>query len=280
MPLRTDIELLLEQYFDTCYQLVKECGVIINDAIHKAKNVQTKSSDIDLVTETDQEVEKRLISGLKRKFPTHKFIGEESASASTERNKLTSDPTWIIDPVDGTTNFVHGFPLVCISVGLLIDKVPVIGIIYNPVLDQMFTAKKGKGSFMNGQKINVSRQTEISNSLICTETGSNKDPEWCRVVLNNLANLIGAVQGLRAVGTAAWAICQVAAGSLDGFCHFGLHCWDTAAGQVIVTEAGGIMMDYGGGPFDLMSRRVICASSEKLGKSMADLLEAVELERD
>lgn len=116
---------------------------------------ETKSGEIDLVTETDQQIEKLLIDSLSKQFPDHKFIGEESVAEGSQCS-LTNCPTWIIDPIDGTMNFVHSFPHSCISIALFVNQKPSIGIIYNPVLNQLFTARKGKGAFLNGERITVS----------------------------------------------------------------------------------------------------------------------------
>lgn len=123
-----------------------------------------KSSEIDLVTETDQEVEKFLISNLKENFPEHLFIGEESVSNGA-KCELTDAPTWIIDPVDGTMNFVHGYPNVCVSIALLVNKIPEIGIIYNPVIDYLFEARRGLGAKLNGKVIHVSKETGKLNII-------------------------------------------------------------------------------------------------------------------
>jgi myo-inositol-1(or 4)-monophosphatase len=269
----------VSEFFDECLALTINCGKVIKEAIVRANLIQSKSCDIDLVTETDQEVENLLIGGLKKKFPTHKFIGEESV-ASGEKCVLTDDPTWIIDPVDGTMNFVHGLPLVAISIALLINKTVVIGIIYNPMLDQMFTAKLGEGAFLNGDQIRVSGQEDLGKSLVCSEVGTSKDPEKNRVVVSNLTRLIGNVHGLRALGSAALNMASVAASYTDAYYEFGIHAWDISAGDLIVREAGGCVLDTTGGPLDLMSRRVICASSEALALKIAGVLEQFELERD
>lgn len=139
----------LEQYYSVIVDLVKECGVIVKNAYCREKNITLKSSAADLVTETDQKVEEIIISSLKKRYPDHRFIGEES-TAGGEKCVLTDSPTWIIDPIDGTTNFVHTFPFCAICVALYINKEAEIGIVYNPVLDQFYSARKGQGAFCNG----------------------------------------------------------------------------------------------------------------------------------
>lgn len=161
----------------------------------RTKKVDTKSGAIDFVTETDQEVERLLIEGLSKAFPDHKFIGEESVAGGA-RCTLTEAPTWIIDPVDGTMNFVHSFPHSCISIALFIDKLPVIGIVYNPMLNQLFTAQKGKGAYLNGEKISVSGTSELGDALIMMEFGTSRDPEKRRIILENQQKLMPQVHGL------------------------------------------------------------------------------------
>lgn len=158
------------------------------------KTVDTKSSDIDFVTETDQRIEKMLINTLITEFPNHRFIGEESV-ASGGNCTLTDAPTWIIDPIDGTLNFVHSFPHSCISIALFINSEPQIGIIYNPILEQLFTARKGKGAYLNGKPIQVSEQTQLSKALIMIEGGTSRDPAKMKSVMENMHILQPLVQG-------------------------------------------------------------------------------------
>lgn len=158
------------------------------------KNVLTKTTDIDLVTETDQEVERYLICELKHQFPRHKFIGEESVAGGSQC-KLTNAPTWVIDPIDGTMNFVHSFPHSCISIALFVDAIPVIGIIYNPILEQLFTARKGQGAYYNGKRIKVSGETDMSKALIMMENGVSRDTDRLKTLFENQKMLIPQVHG-------------------------------------------------------------------------------------
>ncbi|ROT73251.1 hypothetical protein C7M84_008321 [Penaeus vannamei] len=238
-------EIDAQKCFDVALDLVKQAGKVVREAIKKKKNIETKSSAVDLVTESDKAVEKMLISGLSEAFPDHKFIGEESVSAG-EKCILTDEPTWIIDPIDGTMNFVHSFPYTCISVGLWVKKEALVGVVYNPVLEQMFTAIKGQGSFLNGEKLSVSGEKELGQALVFSEIGTSLDPEKVNTVLTNITNLMPKVHGLRGVGSAALGISSVAAGWGDVFYHFGLCAWDMAAGTLILTEAGGYVCDTEG----------------------------------
>ncbi|XP_072763921.1 inositol monophosphatase 1 [Anoplolepis gracilipes] len=268
---------------DECYievlRLVKQAGSIINEKIYQPKEVVTKSSEIDLVTEWDQKVEKLLINGISSKYPDHKFIGEES-TAMGQKVELTNAPTWIIDPIDGTMNFVHGLPHTCISVALLINKTAEIGIVYNPILDQLFTARKGQGAFLNGAPIHVSDKKELRNSLLMLETGTSRDPEQLEAILQNINKLITRVHGIRTLGSAALNICMVALGGADIYFEFGIHAWDFAAGELIVREAGGVSIDPAGGPLDVLSRRALCASSMELAQELSKLITQYYPERD
>ncbi|XP_066957647.1 inositol monophosphatase 1 isoform X2 [Macrobrachium rosenbergii] len=269
----------VQECYKVAMDLVKTAGKLVREAINKKKNVEIKSCAIDLVTESDKAVEKLLISGLSSSFPDHKFIGEESVSAG-EKCVFTDAPTWIIDPIDGTMNFVHSFPHTCISVGLWVNKDAELGIVYNPVLEQMFTAIKGEGAFLNGEKLSVSGETELAKSLVFAEMGSSQDAEKMDTVITNLTTLLPKVHGLRGIGSAALDMCYVAAGWGEAYYHFGLCCWDMAAGYLIVREAGGVVYDSAGGPFDLMRRRVLCASTQQLAETLSKILKQYQPERD
>lgn len=268
---------------DECYieilRLVKQAGSIIREKIYQPKDVLTKSCDVDLVTEWDEKVEKLVIDGILSKYPDHKFIGEET-TASGKKAELTDAPTWIIDPIDGTMNFVHGLPHTCISVGLLINKITEIGIVYNPILEQLFTARKGKGAFLNGAPIHVSGEKELHKALVMMEMGTSRDPEKMKVVLQNITLLTSRVHGLRTLGSAALNMCMVALGGADVSFEFGIHAWDVAAGDLIVREAGGVSIDPAGGPFDVMSRRTLCASTKELAQELSKMIVQYYPERD
>ncbi|KAG5320879.1 IMPA1 monophosphatase, partial [Acromyrmex heyeri] len=261
----------VDEYYTEILRLVKQAGSIVREKIYQHKDVLTKSCDVDLVTEWDRKVEKLLIDGISSRYPDHRFIGEESTS-SEQKIELTNAPTWIIDPIDGTMNFVHGLPYICISVALLINKITEIGIVYNPILEQLFTARKGQGAFLNGAPIHVSNEKELRKALVMLETGTSRDPEKLKIVLQNITLLISHVHGIRSFGAAALNMCMVALGGVDVSFEFGIHAWDVAAGDLIVREAGGVSIDPAGGPFDMMSRRTLCASSMELAQQLSKIL--------
>ncbi|XP_072932289.1 inositol monophosphatase 1 [Epargyreus clarus] len=269
----------IDEYFEVALEIVKTAGNLIKEHVDGFASFDMKASDIDFVTEIDQKVEHTLISGLSKRFPDHKFIGEESVAGGANCI-LTDEPTWIIDPVDGTMNFVHGFPHSCISLGLTINKEAVAGIIYNPIVNQLFTAKKGKGAFLNGRQIHVSQVKELRNALLSYEAGTSRDPEKVQCVLDNFKMITSKGHGIRSLGSAALDMAMVALGGSDAYFEFGIHAWDIAAGDIIVREAGGVCIDPAGGPFDILSRRVLCASSMELAQELAKELHQYYPERD
>lgn len=269
----------IDEYFDAALELVKNAGNLITEFTTGCKVFEHKSSDIDLVTEIDKKVEETLINGLSNKFPDHKFIGEESVAGGA-KCVLTDDPTWIIDPVDGTLNFIHGYPSSCISLGLVINKEAVAGIIYNPITNQLFTAKKGKGAFLNGRHIHVSQVKGVKDALVSFEMGTSRDEDKQKVVLENFKLIMSKAQGARTVGSAALNMAMVALGGSDVYFEFGIHAWDIAAGDIIVREAGGVCIDPAGGEFDILSRRVLCASSMELAQEFSGMLTQYYPERD
>jgi len=265
-------------FFEVALSLVKEAGQMVRETFNAPKTVtsSTKSSDIDLVTEVDQKVEKLLFDGLKNRFSSHKFIGEESASTGV-KVILTNDPTWIIDPIDGTTNFVHKLPFIGICVGLYIEKQARIGIVYNPILDELYTARLGKGAFKNGFPIKVSETSDLSKSIIMSTIGSSKDEHILQNFIENFQALMrSSVRGHRSLGSCAINMCYIACGSCDAYIEFGIHCWDVAASGLIVQEAGGFLFDTNGGEFNLMSRRVLCAGTKQLAKAIADKCKQID----
>lgn len=269
----------LDKCFDVVMELTKRGGKIIRERIFSKKTVSSKSDRIDLVTETDQEVEKMLISNLQAQFPDHKFIGEESTAAGVPC-EFTDAPTWIIDPVDGTMNFVHGYPHVCTSIAFTVNKITEIAIIYNPVLEQMFTARKGQGAKLNGSPIHVSGEKDMEQALLVLECGTSHEPEKMKNNFVNQQTFTPIVHGTRSNGSAALDMAMVAMGGADAYFEFGIHAWDYAAGDLIVREAGGVCLDPAGGPLDLLSRRLLCAASMELAQQLVPKISQIYPPRD
>lgn len=269
----------MDTYFEKALELVKEAGTIVRDQVKKAKSVETKSCDKDLVTETDKQVENHVFSGLRKSFENHSYIGEESTS-NGKVGELTDNPTWIIDPVDGTMNFVHGYPNFCISLALWINKKPCLGIVYNPVLDQMFTAQRGKGTYLNGDRIYCSKEKELGKSLVTMEFGTSREEGRVKTVYKNVQNLLPVLHGLRSSGSAALNMAMVAMGAAEGYYEFGIHIWDIAAGIILIEEAGGVVVDPLGGELDPLSRRILGCCSQEIAQQMIPHLEQYYPERD
>lgn len=265
--------------FEAVVDVAKKAGEIIRAAFTQKKAVLTKSSFADLVTETDKHVEEVVIGFLRDKFPTHSFIGEESA-VEGQHSVLSDNPTWIIDPVDGTTNFVHGYPYVAISIALLVNKTAQIGLVYNPITEEMYTAQLGGGAFCNGQRIQASAIEGLGEALICAEFGSSRDAAQLDAKFQSMRRVLEQAHGIRALGSAALNMCSVAAGRTDAYWEFGVHAWDIAAGDLIVREAGGVVISTDGGPLDVLQRRVLCAGTRTLALSISEKILQMTFESD
>ncbi|KAH7728652.1 Inositol-1 [Aphelenchoides avenae] len=267
-----------DEFFSTALALVKKAGRLVRDAFDQPfSHVETKASATDLVTETDKAVEEMLIKGL-----SEKFIGEESVSAG-KRADYTEQPTWIIDPIDGTTNFVHRIPQIAICVGLAVKKQLRAGIVYNPITYELFTAQAGKGAFKNGFPIHVSKTEAVNKAVMCSSLGIHNLPTlgepWLDTALNNnKKTTLAGVRGHRAFGSAALHMVYVAQGSIDAYVEYGLHSWDIAAAAVIVKEAGGVLMDPTGKEFDVMARKVLCGGTEKICRELSEMLTHVDFD--
>ena len=253
-----------ENEMETARCAAKEAGEILRNLFGNLKSI-SKKGEIDLVTEADLASEKAVIDAITKDFPNDMILAEESGEQGEKSERL-----WIIDPLDGTTNFAHSFPFFAISIGLQVKDEIVAGVVYNPVMDEFFEAEKGKGAFLNQQSIKVSDKTELKESLVGTGfpyyTYDNPD-----VVLEYLKKMIVHVQGIRRPGAAAIDLCYVASGRLDGFWEQDLNPWDTAAGSLIVKEAGGVLSDFTGKPFSPFDKTVV-ASSPGIHNKMLEVL--------
>lgn len=230
-------------------------GAILRSYWGKTGIVKQKQFFWDLVTEADIASETYIIESLRKLFPTHEILSEEAGHSAVSH----SNYQWIIDPLDGTTNFTHQYPMVSVSIGLLIQGIPSLGVVYNPIFNELFVGSKGKGATLNGVPLQVSSVDRLEKSLLGTgfaydrkETNENNYTEFC-----HMTNLC---QGVRRGGSAALDLAYVAAGRLDGYWERGLKSWDIAAGIVLVKEAGGIVTSYESGPIDIHSGRILAAN--------------------
>ncbi|KAL4234992.1 hypothetical protein ACF0H5_006632 [Mactra antiquata] len=240
----------IQEYFKHALMVAKEAGERVKTDFYRNKNISVKENFADLVTETDTAVEELIVAKLKQRFPDHKFIGEEAVSAGGHC-ELTDSPTWIIDPIDGTTNFVHSVPHTCISIGLAVNKEIVAGIVHGPILGETFTAVKGHGAFCNDVKLSVSTIQDLKQGLVIIEGGTSRVPGVLDTKIANLKKVVENCHGIRAYGSAALDMCFVAKGSHEAYVEHGIHVWDIAAGKLIVEEAGGIVCDPSGKLYSL-----------------------------
>jgi myo-inositol-1(or 4)-monophosphatase len=237
--------------------LVKEAGIFIRT---EAKNfdiskIEYKGRSNDLVSYVDKETEKILVAGLRKILPKAGFIGEEGASEEGEDGLQ-----WVIDPLDGTTNFLHGMPSFSISVGLIQGKDILVGVVYEINLDECFYAWKAGGAFMNGNKISISAVNELQKSLIATGfpySLRGKTDEYFEII----KHMVNHSHGLRRLGSAAVDLCYVACGRFEAYFEFNIHIWDIAAGILIVQEAGGKITDYSGGDDFLYGKELLAAGA-------------------
>ena len=221
--------------------------------------------EIDLVTEVDIASEGLIVSRLRDAFPGHTILAEEKHAARPGGSHV-----WIVDPLDGTVNYAHGIPIFAVSIGLEIDGELACGAVYSPVLDELFTARRGGGSFRNGRQIKVSSTPRLADSLIAT--GFPYDIRTSpKNNLDNFREFAPRAQGLRRGGSAALDFCYVAAGHLDGFWEVSLHPWDCAAGYLIVREAGGTVTNFDGARGSIYEREMVSSNSLIHGEMLAVL---------
>jgi len=245
-------------------------------AAYKGSNILTakfgrltqirKKGAIDLVTEADIESEKAIIETIRSAFPDHGFLAEESGMAQGDPGQY-----WIIDPLDGTTNFAHGVGLFCISIAFAAAGRIVCGIVLNPISGELFTAVKGEGAFLNGVPISVSSVEHLEESLLVTGFPYNVR-DTLQTIVPRVESCLTASQGLRRLGSAALDLCYVACGRFEAFWEEHLKPWDTAAGWLIAEEAGAVSTDFSNRPFDL-DKKELLTSNGKIHKEMLALLD-------
>jgi fructose-1,6-bisphosphatase/inositol monophosphatase family enzyme len=241
----TDVE--LENALQLALEAASIAAKLIDECIDRrfageaGPSVETKSSSVDMVTEYDKKCEELVLAKLIAASPSNwKVVSEESNSDVT----LTDAPTWIVDPIDGTTSFVHGSFDCCVSIGLAVNKVPVLGVVHIPRLKEVFHAVKGKGAFLNGKPIRVSTVNTIQKAIVCTHTPYCRHPAAIKALTEiNAALMTMGVHAVRAYGSAAMDLCSVACGRLDLYFETGPWSWDMCAGAIIIREAGGVIHD-------------------------------------
>ena len=232
--------------------IAREAGALLKEFYERGVTAQYKG-DVDLVTEADKASEKLIRERLHTAFPTHGVYGEEGT-----RDALDSEYRWYVDPLDGTTNFAHGFPVFCVSLGLEYQGKRFAAVVYDPTRDELFAAEQGSGAYLNGQRISVSKITTLKESLVATGFPSHKRHKNPNIFFYHQITL--KTHGVRRAGSAALDLCNVASGRFEAFWEFKLNPWDTAAGVLLVEEAGGRVTDFAGGPFPVDSRETLASN--------------------
>ncbi len=234
-------------------EIAREAGALLLQHFHRRVQVEYKG-DVDLVTVADRESEALITNHIRQRWPHHDIIGEEGT-----RTRTGSEYLWYIDPLDGTTNFAHSFPVFCVSMALEYKGERVAGVLYDPTRDELFAAEKGSGAWLNDGRMHVSKVANLSECLVGTGFPSHKRHKNPNIYFYHQLTL--RTHGVRRAGSAALDLASVAAGRLDAFWEFNLNSWDTAAGVLLVEEAGGRVTDFSGGPFQIASREVLASNN-------------------
>ncbi|MBI5327923.1 MAG: inositol monophosphatase [Deltaproteobacteria bacterium] len=259
---------MTNKFKKTAINAAKKTGLLLKKNIGKAHHIEFKGA-IDIVTEMDKRAEELIIKIIKHEFPEHGILTEESPEQKTD-----SEYRWIIDPLDGTTNYSHGFPVFCVSIALEKRGEIILGVVYNPMLNELFTARIGQGAYLNNKKIKISNIGELSRSLLAT--GFPYDVRTSpQNNITHFANFAVRAQAIRRAGSAALDMCYVACGRFDGFWELKLKPWDTAAATLIIKEAGGTATDFGGKPFSLYTGETL-ASNGLIHNEMIKVLQGKE----
>lgn len=231
-----------------------KAGKLLRERLPSQQKISYKG-EVDLATEADFASQKLIASSLRKNFPDHGILAEENLEEKGEAEFL-----WIIDPLDGTTNYAHGYPIFSVSIGLEAHGEVILGVVYDPNFDELFVAERGGGAYLNNKPIEVSKTAELAKSLLATGF-----PYWTRErperLFKNFQAFSLKAQGIRRAGSASLDLCALACGRIDGFWEEGLKPWDTAAGKIIVEEAGGTLSKFDGSPFDIRVPEVVATNS-------------------
>jgi myo-inositol-1(or 4)-monophosphatase len=254
---------------DFALNLAREAGHILQKLAHQHHTVSHKSSEIDLVTEADFNSEQHIVDAIRTRFPQHRILSEEGLG---DLREVASDIShlWLVDPLDGTVNYAHGYPIWGVSLGLAQRGQVILGVSYDPLHDEIFWAERGQGAWLNGTPIRVSQTTRMQEALVATGFAYNR----ASLADNNLAEfntVMPCVQGIRRAGAAVLDLAHVAAGRLDAYWEMHLEPWDWAAGWLLIEEAGGTVTDIHGEPWSLGTQNM-ASSNGLLHRELLDLL--------
>lgn len=250
---------------ETIKLIAKESGEIIRNNFQKDFLVEFKTNESNLVTEVDKKSEQLIINAIKKNYPTHDILTEESGEI-----KNNSEYLWVIDPLDGTTNYAHGLPIFAVSIGVQFKGDTIAGVVYDVMSDVLYSAELGSGSFLNEKKLKVSDTISLSRSLLVTGFPYNiaENPENA---LEIFTEFVKSSRGMRRLGSAAIDFCYLAQGVFDGFWEVNLHPWDVCAGKLIVEEAGGKVTGFDNESINIYSKRIL-STNGKIHNQMIDIL--------
>ncbi|HVN78088.1 MAG TPA: inositol monophosphatase family protein [Terriglobia bacterium] len=254
----------MEDYLRVAVEAAKLGGEVLRQYYGKEKKIEYKG-EIDVVTEADKQSEKLVVALLSSRFPHHSILAEEGGCM-----EKSSDYKWVVDPLDGTSNYAHDYPFFSVSIALEKQGEVIAGAVYHPILEELFIAEKGGGAYLNDRRVQVSKVTTLKKALLSTgfPYDIQKDPEEA---LGLFGNFIHASLGIRRDGSAALDLCYLAMGRFDGFWELRLNPWDTAAGILIVTEAGGRVSNFDGQAFSIYEDNIL-ASNGLLHEGMMEVI--------
>lgn len=259
----------VSEFLKTAVTAARRAGDIILDNLGHltTSDVQTKQA-FDFVTKVDKRSESVILQTIREKFPSHSFLAEE-----TLKEEETDNYRWIIDPLDGTTNYIHGYPMFSVSIALEYRRETLIGVVFDPLRDELFHAVRGGGAFLNNRRVRVSETSTLAGSLIATGFPF-RAKEMLDLYLSAFKKIFFEVSDLRRAGSAAIDLAYVAAGRFEGFFELRLSPWDIAAGSLLITEAGGIVTDFGGGN-DFLSTGNIVAGNKDIQPGLLKMIKQV-----
>ena len=271
-------ERMTENYLETALEIAREAGAVLREEFGHPAQISYKR-EVDLVTQADRRSEKLIVERLTKYFPAHAIAAEEGSG-----HESGSEFRWHVDPLDGTTNFAHGYPCFCVSIALA-QQAPasaqgprdtlLCGVIYDPIHEELFAAARGEGATLNGAKIRVSHNATLSTSLLCT--GFPVHERYASPNIHYYSEFTMRSHGVRRDGSAALDLANVACGRFDGFWEFSLKKWDTAAGVLLIQEAGGLVSDFAGRPYEL-GGPVILATNALIHEEMRGVANEIAID--
>ena len=256
-------------YITKASEIARRAGALLLEYFHRGVKTEYKGvGTVDVVTEADRASEKLIVESLRAEFPSHGIVGEEGS-----RSQSSGECLWYVDPLDGTTNFAHGFPVFCVSLGLARNNEVIAGVVYDPTRNELFAAERGSGATLNGERIHVSKIKTVGESLLGTGFPSKK--RHLNPNIHFYHQLTLKSHGLRRAGSAALDLACVASGRYDGYWEFNLNAWDTSAGVVLVQEAGGKLTHVDGSRFDVAMSRDLLATNGLIHAELMEEMKAI-----